>query len=227
VYAHTRSRVRHQDPSTPWLESYSYSDGFSRIALTKAQAEPGAAPQRDANGDLVRDGSGALVFADTASRWVGTGLIVFDNKANPVKSYEPFFDSTPAYESEIDLVQWGVTSITRYDALSRMVRVDKPDGTYTAVDFGPWRQLSSDENDNVLASAWYSARIGGGLGAAQQDAATKAAAQAQTRTCPISTPSGASSARSPTASPASSPSGMFSTSRPAFGPCLTRSAARP
>jgi RHS repeat-associated protein len=180
VYAHTRSRVRHKDPSTPWLESYSYSDGFGRIALTKAQAEPGAAPQRDADGDLVRDGTGALVFADTASRWVGTGRTVFDNKANPVKSYEPFFDSTSAYESEIELVQWGVTAITRYDPLSRVVRVDKPDGTYTAVDFGPWRQLSSDENDNVLTSDWYSARIDGGLGAAQQDAATKAAAQAQT-----------------------------------------------
>ena len=36
----TLSRVRHQDPSTPWLQSYVYTDGLGRVALTKAEAEP-------------------------------------------------------------------------------------------------------------------------------------------------------------------------------------------
>src|SRR5208337_57028 len=62
VWAHTRARVRHKDPSTPWLETYVYIDGLGRVALTKAQAEPGQAPERDADGNLVRDTQGNLVF---------------------------------------------------------------------------------------------------------------------------------------------------------------------
>ena len=38
------ARVRHKDPATPWLETYTYSDGLGRVALAKAQAEPGPAP---------------------------------------------------------------------------------------------------------------------------------------------------------------------------------------
>jgi RHS repeat-associated protein len=171
VFVHTQARVRHKDAATPWLETYAYSDGLGRLVLTKAQAEPGDAPVVVA---------GMLTLLHTDSRWVGTGRVVNDNKANPVKAYEPFFDTTPAYTAEPLLVLTGVTAITRYDPLSRPVRVDKPNGTFTSVEFDPWRQLASDENDTVPDSEWYTARIGGGLGADQQDAATKAAAHAHT-----------------------------------------------
>ena len=63
------------------------------------------------------------------TRWVGSGRVVYDNKGNPVKAYEPFFDSSPVYDDETDLVEWGVTSITRYDPLGRLIRVDNPNGT--------------------------------------------------------------------------------------------------
>ena len=180
MWSHARARVRHKDPATPWLETYTYTDGMGRAVLVKAQAEPGEAPERDAQGNLVRAADGSLVFAPTQTRWVGSGRVVYDNKANPVKAYEPFFDSSPVYDDESDLVEWGVTAITRYDPLSRPVRVDKPDGSYTSVQFGPWRRLDFDENDNVLSSAWYAARRSGGLGADQQDAAAKAKAHANT-----------------------------------------------
>jgi RHS repeat-associated protein len=172
VSAHTRQRVRHKDPQTPWIESYAYPDGLGRLALTKHQAEPGEAP--------VVATDGTVAFAPTTTRWVGTGKVVYDNKAHPVKAYEPFFDSTPTYTAEPTLVQWGVTAITRYDPLGRAVRVDKPDGTFTSVTFDPWQQQASDENDNVLDSAWFAARSAGQLGASQQDAAAKAAAHANT-----------------------------------------------
>lgn len=48
-----------------------------------------------------------LVFGWIDERWMGTGRTVFDNKENVVKQYEPFFSSTPAYEDEDDLVDWG------------------------------------------------------------------------------------------------------------------------
>ena len=182
VWVHTQARVLHKDPKTPWIESYSYSDGLGRIALAKAQAEPGQAPERDTDGNLVRDAQGNLVFAATGNRWVGTGRIVYDNKGNPVKSYEPFFDSSPAYDDESDLVEWGVTSITRYDPLSRAIRVDNPNGTYRTAEFGPWHVVSSDENDTVLDSAWYVARTTGPLSTNpdEADAASKAAAHTNT-----------------------------------------------
>ena len=180
AWVRTRARVRHKDPATPWLETYTYSDGLGRVALSKAQAEADPAPQRDGGGRLVRDPHGSLVFQSAATRWVGSGRVVYDNKANPVKTYEPFFDSSPVYDDETDLVDWGVTAITRYDPLSRAIRVDNPNGTFRTVDFDPWRQVNFDENDTVLASGWYQARQAGQLGPAEADAAAKAAAHTAT-----------------------------------------------
>ncbi len=180
AWVQTQARVRHKDPATPWLVSYAYSDGLGRVALVKTQAEPGEAPRRTPGGGLVRDGHGKLVFGPCSSRWVGSGRVVYDNKGNPVKAYEPFFDSSPAYDDESDLVEWGVTSITRYDPLGRAFRVDNPNGTLRTVEVGPWHTLSADENDTVLESAWYAARAGGGEGAAEAEAASKAAKHAGT-----------------------------------------------
>ncbi len=180
AWVKTEARVRHKDPTTPWLSSYLYSDGLGRTALTKVQAEPGEAPERDSTGQLVRDGAGKLVFAITEDRWVGSGRVVRDNKGNPVKAYEPFFDSSQVYDDESDLVEWGVTSITSYDPLSRAIRVENPNGTLRTLEFDSWHTVSADENDTVLASDWYAARVGGALGAAEAEAATKAAAHAET-----------------------------------------------
>jgi len=182
AWVQMQARVLHKDPATAWIQTYAYSDGLGRIALTKAQAEPGQAPERDADGNLVRDAQGNLVFAATGSRWVGTGRVVYDNKGHPVKSYEPFFDSSPVYDDESDLVEWGVTAITRYDPVGRAIRVDNPNGTYRTVEFDPWHTVSSDENDTVLGSAWYVARTTGPLSTDpnEADAAGKAAAHANT-----------------------------------------------
>src|SRR5262249_5379763 len=77
---------------------------------------------------------------------------------NPIKKYEPFFDSTFAYEDEKELVEWGVTPILRYDPLGRLIRTDLPNGTFSSVEFDPWQQITSDENDTVLQSRWYADR---------------------------------------------------------------------
>ena len=70
-------------------------DGQGRTAMTKAQAEAGDAPVRGTDGTLLRDSKGNLVLASSSTRWVGSGKTVYDNKGNPVKAYEPFFDSDP------------------------------------------------------------------------------------------------------------------------------------
>jgi RHS repeat-associated protein len=159
-FVHTFAREQHGPANPRWQESYSYSDGSGREVLKKVQAEPGFAPQRDSSGGLVRDALGHFVLSDTAPvvRWVGTGRTVLDNKGNPIKKYEPFFDSSPAFNDEHELVEWGVTPILRYDPLGRLIRTDNPNGTLSRVEFDPWQQLTFDENDTVLASQWYADR---------------------------------------------------------------------
>lgn len=165
-----------------WQVSYCYYDGSGHEILTKTQAEPGLAPKRDAQGKLVFDGSGKLVQADSGTdlRWVGNGKAIFNNKGKPVKQYEPYFDCISEYNTEMELTELGVTDIFYYDAPGRLIRTLHPNGTFTNVIFDAWLQKSFDENDTVLDSTWYQARINGGLGEAEQEAAEKAAVHAGT-----------------------------------------------
>lgn len=138
-------------------QSFLYSDGFGRELQTKIQAEPGEAPRRDADGELIRENDQLkLGYAD--SRWVGTGRKIYNNKGKPVKQYEPFFSSTHQYETEQDLVEWGVTPVIHYDPLERVIRTDLPNGTFSKVEFDAWQQVTWDENDTVLESDWYAQR---------------------------------------------------------------------
>ena len=124
VSLRSRVRERHGQP-TRWQESYSYFDGTDREIIKKAQAEPGVVRQLDANGNVIE------VDTTPDLRWVGTGRVVFDNKGNPVKQYEPFFSVTSEFETEEQLVASGVTPVLRHDPLGRLVRIDHPDGTLT------------------------------------------------------------------------------------------------
>jgi RHS repeat-associated protein len=157
-FVHTQQRERHGDPATPFRETYLYTDGLGREALTKAQADPGNAPARDASGAVLCNPDGSLVIAHTDQRWVGSGRTVFDNKGNPVKKYEPFFDSLPIYENDDALRNWGVASVIRHDPLGRAIRSDLPDGSYTKVVFDPWTAATWDAGDTVLDSRWYADR---------------------------------------------------------------------
>ncbi|WP_437710025.1 SpvB/TcaC N-terminal domain-containing protein [Sorangium sp. So ce448] len=177
---HARAREQHGAGNTRWLDTYSYSDGSGNEVLRKVKAEPGPAPERDANGALVHDAQGNLVFSHATSRWVGTGRTVLDNKGNPVKQYEPFFSATNEYEDETELVEWGVTPILRYDPLGRLIRIDLPNGTFSRVEFDAWKQASHDPNDTVLESSWYAARQALPTGDPERRAAALAAAHAAT-----------------------------------------------
>jgi RHS repeat-associated protein len=181
-FVHTLAREQHGLSNPRWQESYLYSDGSGREVLKKVQAEPGPAPQRDAAGDLVRDQLDKIIWSDTSPdvRWVGTGRIIVDNKGNPIKKYEPFFDSTPAFSEEVELVEWGVTPILRYDPLGRLIRTDNPNGTFSKIEFDPWRQITFDENDTVLASQWYADRQNLPSSDPESKAATAAAAHENT-----------------------------------------------
>jgi RHS repeat-associated protein len=159
-FVHTLAREQHHDPNTRWQETYVYSNGTGQVLETKVQAEPGLAPLRDADGSLQIDAQGKPVMGQVASRWVGNGRTIFNNKGKPVKQYEPFFSATFAYEDEKDLVETGVTPILRYDSLGRLIRTDHPDGTFSKVEFDAWQSFTWDENDTILDSEWHKEREG-------------------------------------------------------------------
>ena len=221
-FAATLARETHVSDLAPGQQSriqisFAYSDGFGREIQKKIQAEPGRAPRRQTPaadpdvqpGALVRNAAGKLVEADVPQRWVGSGRTLFNNKAKPVKRYEPFFSSTHLYEPEADLAETGVSPILFYDPVLRVVATVHPDHTYEKVTFDPWSQTTYDVNDTVAPlgtetgdprtdpdiagyvegyfetepgwATWYAERSGGPAGP-EADAATQAAAHANTPT---------------------------------------------
>ena len=137
TYSYRRAREEHGAGNTRFLESYSYHTGSGGVAVTTTLTSPGPV-----------DG------APVDPRWLVSGHSVVNNKGNPVKTYEPHFATTAEYV----LTEHGRTSVRYYDALGRNLRTDFPDGTFSRVEFGPWRQRIFDANDTVLESSWYTDR---------------------------------------------------------------------
>jgi RHS repeat-associated protein len=164
--------------------SFSYSDAFGREIQKKVQAEPGP---------LTDDGT------EINPRWVGTGWTIFNNKAKPVRKYEPFFSATHRFEFAMFV---GVSPVLFYDPVDRVVATLHPDDTWEKVVFDPWHQASWDANDTVLTDprqdadvggyvgrylagqgewrSWYAQRINGDRGPAERVAAEKTAGHAAT-----------------------------------------------
>jgi RHS repeat-associated protein len=143
-YFKTTGRETHYHASpthtTKLQEQYTYFDGYGNEVLKKSQAEPGETLPLNI-------------------RWTGNGRLIRNNKGNAVKQYEPYFSETPAFDDEKEMVELGVTAITYYDPLSRVIRTDLPNKTFSKVEFTPWLQKTFDPNDTVGQSKWYELRI--------------------------------------------------------------------
>jgi len=68
---------------------------------------------------------------------VGSGWVIFNNKGNPVRQYEPFFSDTHDFEFAKIV---GVSPILFYDPVERVITTLHPNDTYEKVVFGPWCQ---------------------------------------------------------------------------------------
>jgi RHS repeat-associated protein len=177
-----------------------YSDGFGREIQVKTRAEPGFVPRRDADGKilLTADGQPEMTATVVAPRWVASGWTVFNNKAKPVRNYEPFFTDRLDFEFDVRI---STSSVTLYDPTGRAVAVLHPNHTWQKVVFDAWRQETWDVNDTVLAEppddpavgdlfrrlpvdeylpSWHSARILGALGPEERSAAAQAEVHAAT-----------------------------------------------
>jgi RHS repeat-associated protein len=168
-------------------------------------------PSGDIRPGLLILANGQPAQANAPRRWVGAGRTVFNNKGKPVKQYEPFFSSTHLYEEEREMTENGVSPVLFYDPAERVIATLHPNHTYEKVVFDAWQQKIWDVNDTVAPKndetgdprtdlhiagyvkdyfaaqpnswqTWFAARAGGQMGAAEKDAAEKAAGHANTPT---------------------------------------------
>jgi RHS repeat-associated protein len=150
-FVHAFVREQHGPANTRWLESYVYSDGCGNSVMVKSKVKSGLAKKWD---PILKQ----VIEIDAAQRWLGNGRTVFNNKGNPVKTYEPYYSDTHEYETESLLVETGSTSIRYYDPIGRVVRNEYPNGTFSRIQFDPWHFKSYDVNDTVKESVWYADR---------------------------------------------------------------------
>lgn len=104
-----------------------YNDGFGRALQTKRRVESDSATER----------------------WLVSGHMVYNNKQQPVRQYEPFYSTSAAFETSEELRHFGVSSLSRYDSVGRLIRTHLPNGTLTRVEFTPWEVRNYDPNDTV------------------------------------------------------------------------------
>ena len=180
-----RERNAHDGEGTaaalsPILVRVGYLDGFGRSIQNKLRVEAGPAIQRDGAGAVVLDAGGKPVLANSAVRWLTSGHRVFNNKGWPVRTFEPLYSTTPAFESDNALRFYGVATRTHYDPVGRIVGQDLPDGSLTSSVFTAWSTTQHDANDSVTGSNWEAARAALPAAAPERAALTAALAHAGT-----------------------------------------------
>lgn len=203
VYAATLTRETHASDRLPahglrLQIGFGYSDGFGRVIQEKAWAEPGPLRVYDPDRNQWRDewaGPGRKPFDP---RWVVSGWTIFNNKGEPVRQYEPFFDNDHDFSFGRRM---GVSPVLFYDPVGRVVATLHPNHTYEKIVFTPWRRETWDVNDTVLLQphedpdighsfqrlpetehlpTWHARRISGNLGDAERTAARQTEVHAAT-----------------------------------------------
>lgn len=154
MMARAREREQHRAADTRWRDTITYTDGSGREILRKMRSEPGPVPVRDETGRLVSDGQGRPSEAFASDRWVGSGRVIYNDKGNPIRRYEPYFALTSEFESDATVRQWGVSPTLIYDALDRLIVTVQPDGSQQRLVYSAWSQEHWDEGDSILNSSW-------------------------------------------------------------------------
>lgn len=92
----------------------------------------------------------------TNVRWLVSGRTVYDHKGRPVEQYLPYYSNVPAFEEQAKMA--GLLpppTLTHYDPLSRIYRVDSPKGYYTKTLYTTWEEAHYDANDTIADSDYY------------------------------------------------------------------------
>lgn len=159
----TRENLRHDgkgntENAAVFQLELEYQDGMGRVIQGKRKVEAGTAVKRGPGGMVELDPQGEPVLADSSERWLVSGHVVYNNKLQAVRQYEPFFSTIPDFENDEVLETYGVSGRNYYDPLGRVYRSDMPDNTFTEVFYSAWEVQSFDSNDTVDRSLYKTIR---------------------------------------------------------------------
>ncbi|MBX2968267.1 MAG: hypothetical protein KF803_02765 [Cyclobacteriaceae bacterium] len=135
-----------------------YQDGYGRIIQSKQKVEPGQAIQRKLDGGIDLDTGGEPIQSHSNERWLVSGHVVYNNKVQPVRQFEPFFSNIVEFENDAALETYGVSAQLYYDAVGRNYRTDFPNSTFIETKYTPWEVTSYDQNDTVDRSLYKTFR---------------------------------------------------------------------
>lgn len=161
-------------------ETITFFDGFGREVEKKMRVEAGEAVLHTANGELVTDEARRAQVDTVAVRYAVSGRTVYNNKGKPVEQYQPYFSDTPQYEDQSDehlLLLLPPPTVTFYDPLLRVVRINTPKGFFSCTVYSPWENVMYDQDDTVKDSPFYQEHMpsGEGITAAEKRALEQAA----------------------------------------------------
>ncbi|KAA2238584.1 hypothetical protein F0L74_20385 [Chitinophaga agrisoli] len=117
--------------------SIAYSNGLGGLMQSKDKTTPGTAP-----GD----------------RWLVSGYTVYNNKGMPVEQYEPYFSDTPDFEDQQEIIDQELIpppTVTFYDPMDRVIRLNSPKGFFSKTVYGSWETNAWDFNDTMPDSTYY------------------------------------------------------------------------
>lgn len=124
-----------------------YFDGLGRTLQAVQKVPPGDAWQRDAQGEIVVDSTGKPVSATASTRWAVSGKVEYDNKGQPVRSYQPYFINDWRYVADKAMRSCGYADTHYYDATGREIQVLTAKGYLRRTGYYPWFTVAEDEND--------------------------------------------------------------------------------
>lgn len=155
LYRETSVSEESGDAPTRILLHVSYLDGLGRVIESKKRSDGGVA-----FGVEIADAPATDVFNPptviTNVRWLVSGRTVYDHKGRPVEQYLPYYSNVPAFEEQAKMA--GLLpppTLTHYDPLSRIYRVDSPKGYYTKTLYTTWEEAHYDANDTIADSDYY------------------------------------------------------------------------
>ncbi|KAH8688007.1 virulence plasmid 65kDa B protein-domain-containing protein [Tricladium varicosporioides] len=95
------------------------------------------------------DGAGRPLQAKkymSQGKWVASQWTLLNNKGQPVRTYEPFYDDTHEFRP---FAKHGVSSTEFYDPIGRVVGHLFPDHTFTKTVRNPWTSIVYDRGDTI------------------------------------------------------------------------------
>ncbi|WP_145522077.1 SpvB/TcaC N-terminal domain-containing protein [Yersinia ruckeri] len=126
-----------------------FTDGFGRPLQTAVRQAGGEAWQRQEDGALATDTNGAPLLVDTDFRWAVSGRTEYDNKGQPIRTYQPYFLDSWLYLRGDSARQDLYADTHYYDPLGRVWQVETAKGELRRTQVTPWFVVSEDENDTA------------------------------------------------------------------------------